>query len=49
MDPVYAGAIAGMTFLFTSVVCGFGFYIYKECKVSKIGKQPLLMGIDIQA
>jgi hypothetical protein len=34
MDPVYAGAIAGMTLFFTGVVCGFGIYMYKECRTS---------------
>ena len=33
MDPVYAGAIAGMTLLFGGVLCGFGIYVYKECQV----------------
>jgi hypothetical protein len=33
MDPVYAGTIAGMTILFTLVVCGTGIYIYKECQL----------------
>lgn len=33
MDPVYAGVIAGLTLLFTGVVCGIGIYIYKECNV----------------
>jgi hypothetical protein len=32
MDPVYAGAIAGMALLFGGVICGFGIYIYKECQ-----------------
>lgn len=35
MDPVYAGAIAGMVLLFGGVVCGFGFYVYKECHVKE--------------
>ena len=35
MDPVYAGVIAVMTLLFGGVVCGFGIYIYKECKVQE--------------
>lgn len=38
MDPVYAGAIAGMVLLFGGFVCGLGIYIYKECQGSKIGK-----------
>ena len=33
MDPVYAGVIAGLTILFTLVICGFGIYVYKECQV----------------
>jgi len=32
MDPVYAGTIAGLTLLMTGVLCGFGIYIYKECR-----------------
>jgi hypothetical protein len=33
MDPVYAGVIAGLVILFTLVICGFGIYIYKECRL----------------
>jgi hypothetical protein len=33
MDPVYAGAIAGMTLIFGGFVCGLGIFIYKECQV----------------
>lgn len=42
MDPVYAGAIAGLTLLIGGFVCGFAIYLYKECQVSKIGKEQLL-------
>ncbi len=45
MDPVYAGAIAGMTFLFTSVVCGFGFYMYKECNIKDNPREQRLMDL----
>jgi hypothetical protein len=30
MDPVYAGAIAGMALLFGGCILGFFIYIYRE-------------------
>jgi len=30
MDPVYAGAIAGMALLFGGCIIGFVVYVYKE-------------------
>ena len=35
MDPVFAGVIAGLTILFTVVICGFAVYFYKEYKASR--------------
>jgi len=32
MDPVYAGAIAGMTLFLVGIVCGFGIYVFRECR-----------------